>query len=144
MPDATWYKPVCDDALRKIFIWYSQYHRGDPSASRPWVNMDGRVIDKVTRYANKVRFKPAELDHIVRILDAITPTRELVDYFRVVQKGLRKGKLLPGGEYEVVLNAYRQDAEETLRSLLRAKTGRITEIADVVKEQVEQGKSPWD
>jgi hypothetical protein len=129
--------------IRKVFLWHANYKRGDPSASRGWINIEGRVVDKVTKYANRVRFKPAELDHLIRILDALAPTRELVEYFRAVRKGIRRGKLLPGGEYEIVLNAYKQDVEETLNALVKAKTGRTNNIADIVKEQVEQGKSPW-
>jgi len=142
--DATWYSPVCDDVLRKIYVWYACYSRGDPSATRQWMNLDGRIIDRTTSYANPVRFKPFELDHLIRILDALAPTRELVEYFRRVRKGIRlRGKLLPGGEYEVVLNAYRQDVEETLTALIKAKTGETTNISDTVKERTDKGVSIW-
>ncbi len=142
--DAMWYSPVCDDVLRKVIAWYVHYRRGDPAATRAWVSMDGRVVDRVTRWANRIRFKPNELDHLIRILDALAPTPELVDFFRKVRAGLKSGKLLPGGEYEVILNAYIQDVEETLQALLRAKTGKLKSIQDLVKEQIDQGKSPFE
>jgi len=141
--DPTWYSPICDSVIQKIYSWYVHYNRGDPSADRPWVNIEGRVVDRITKYAHRIRFKPAELDHLIRILDALATTPELVDYFRFVRNGIRRGKLLPGGEYEIVLNAYKKDVEETLTALIKAKTGRTTDIADTVKKQVEAGKSPW-
>lgn len=141
--DASWYQPICDDVLRKVYRWLCYYHRGDVSASRKWMGMDGRIVDRITKHANVVRFTPTELDHLVRILDALATTRELVDYFRTVRKGIRRGKLMPGGEYEVVLNAYKQDVEETLTVLIRAKTGRTTNLADVAKEQIAAGKPPF-
>jgi hypothetical protein len=143
-PDVTWYTPVCDNVLRKIANWYFTYRRGDPAASRPWVNMDGRVVDRVTKYANRIRFKPNELDHLIRILDALAKTRELVDFYRKVRGGLKRGKLLPGGEYEVILDAYIQDVEETLEALVRAKTGRLQSIEDIAKEQMSKGKMPFE
>ena len=142
--DVMWYSPVCDDILRKVIAWYVHYRRGDPAATRAWVSLDGRVVDKVTRWANRIRFKPNELDHLIRILDALAPTPALVDFFRKVRAGLKCGKLLPGGEYEVILNAYIQDVEETLQALLRAKTGQLKSIEDLVKEQTDQGKSPFE
>jgi hypothetical protein len=142
--DVMWYSPVCDDVLRKIVNWYIHYRRGDPAATRPWVNMDGKVVDRITQWANRIRFKPKELDHLIRILDALAPTPELVVFFRKVRAGLKHGKLLPGGEYEVILNAYIQDVEETLQSLLRAKTGKLKSIQDIVKEQTDKGKSPFE
>ncbi len=141
--DTTWYTPVCDDLLRKVANWYLTYRRGDPAASRPWINMSGRTVDRVTKYANRIRFKPNELDHLIRILDALAKTRELVDFYRKVKAGLRRGKLLPGGEYEVILDAYPQDVEETLEALVRAKTGKLKSIDDIAKEQMEQGKMPF-
>lgn len=142
--DVMWYSPVCDDVLRKVIAWYVHYRRGDPAATRAWVSLDGRVVDKVTRWANRIRFKPNELDHLIRILDALAPTPALVDFFRTVKAGLKRGKLLPGGEYEIILNTYVQDVEETLQALLRAKTGKLQTIEDLVKEQTAQGKSPFE
>jgi hypothetical protein len=143
--DPTWYTPVCDDVLRKIFMWHSRYNSGDPSATRPFVELNGRVVDKVTRVANRIRFKPNELDHLIRILDALTPTRELVDFYRKIRQNIKsRGHLVAGGEYEVIIDAYLQDAEETLKTLVRAKTGKLKTIDELVKERTEQGKMPFE
>lgn len=142
--DVAWYTPVCDDVLRKIANWYITYRRGDPAASRPWVNLDGRVVDKVTKYANRIRFKPNELDHLIRIMDALAKTRELVTFYRKVRASLKRGKFLPGGEYEVILDAYPQDVEETLQALIRAKTRKLRTIEDIAKEQMAKGKTPFE
>jgi hypothetical protein len=143
--DATWAVPVCDDLLRKVIAWYINYEKGDPSADRPYISKNGRVVNKVTRWANRFRFKPNELNHLIRILDALTPTRELVDYFKLVQKGLRNSVLIPGGEYEVVLECHPEDVKETLQTLLYAKTGKPQSLDEVIKQTpVEEGKSPFE
>lgn len=143
MADATWFKPICDDVLKKIWNWYCTYETGDPSASRPFVNMEGRTVDRTTRWANRIRFKPKELDHLIRLVDALAKTRELLLFYTKIREGLRRGRLLPGGEYEVVVDAYKQDVEETLSVLVRAKTGKLKTIEDLAKEGMEQGKTPW-
>ncbi len=144
-----WFTPVCDIVLRKIAIWWAQYTRGDPSADRPFMSMDGKVIDKITRFANRLKFTDNELGHLVRVLDSVAPAdplnseRMLVEYFRKIKDGAKRGQLLPGGEREVVLDAYKQDVEEVLRMLVRAKTGELKTMDDFVKEQTETGESPF-
>jgi len=74
--------------------------------------------------------------------DPLNTERMLVEYFRKVKEGAKRGQLLPGGEREVVLDAYKQDVEETIKMLLRAKTGQES-IEEIVKEQTSIGESPF-
>jgi hypothetical protein len=148
--DLTWYTPVCDTVLKKIYRWGTNYHQGDPSADRPFMNMNGRITDRITRHANVLRFTQNEIDHLVRLLDAVasddplSTERLLVNHVEGIQAGLKKGKLLPGGEYEIVLDDYLQDVMELFNMLVRAKNGVSKTVGDLAQENIKQGKSPFE
>jgi precorrin isomerase len=142
--DATWYRPVCDVVLAKIERWHKMYERGDESADRDYVTMNARVVKVVTMYAHRLRFKKNELDHLVRIMDALCEHKQLVADFMKVRDGLIRGRLVPGGEHEVVLNFYKQDIEEILDALRRAKTGKLKTMEQVAKEQADAGKGMFE
>lgn len=142
--DPTWYTPVCDHVLTKVTRWFQMYERGEEAASRKYVTINGRVVDRVTRYAHRLRFKRVEIDHLVRILDALLETPELVEDFKKVQANLTRGRLIPGGEYEVVLNFYKEDIAEIINALRRAKTGKLKTIEQVANEQADAGKGMFE
>jgi hypothetical protein len=142
--DPTWYTPVCDVLLAKISRWLELYERGDESASRPFVTLNGRVVDRVTMYAHRIRFKTQEIDHLVRLLHALAEHQELTSDFTRVRQGMTKLKLVPGGEYEVPLNFYKQDVMEILDVLVRAKTGRLKTVEQTAKEQADAGKGMFE
>ena len=52
--DPTWYRPVCDILLAKMQRWFDMYERGDEAASRKFVTMNGRIVNKVTMYAHRM------------------------------------------------------------------------------------------
>ena len=109
------------------------------------MSLNGRVVDKPTRYANRLRFKVNELNHMIRILEAMDVNPELIKFYQKIRSEITKrGRLIPGGEYEVVLDAYHADVEETLKALIKAKTGITVSISDIVKQQQEQGKAPFE
>ena len=58
---------MCDTLMAKIATWLQMYERGDESASRPFVTLNGRIVDRVTMYAHRIRFKTQEIDHLVRL-----------------------------------------------------------------------------
>lgn len=148
--DANWYSPICDIVLRKVALWQVSYHKGDPSADRPFMLMNGRIADRVTRYANPVRFTISELDHLVRLIDAaasedpLSTGRILVKHFQSVRSNIKNGKLLPGGEYEIVLDDYLEDVNEVLQLLLNVRDGTIQSVSDIVSERIDSGKSPFE
>lgn len=144
MADPTWYTPVCDRVLAKMQMWFQLYERGEESASRKWVTMNARVVDRVTMYAHRLKFKPLEIDHLIRLLDALCEHKELAEDFRKVRNGMQRGRLHPGGEYEVVLNFYKADVAEILDVLMRAKSGNLKTLDQVVKEQTESGKGMFE
>jgi hypothetical protein len=141
--DPTWYRPVCDILLAKMQRWFDMYERGDEAASRKFVTMNGRIVDKVTMYAHRMQFKPLEIDHLVRLLHALAEHQELAADFRKVRDGWHRGHLLPGGERVLTLNFYKQDIAEILDVLIRAKTQRKT-VAETAKEQAESGKGAFE
>src|ERR1035437_2046941 len=100
---------MCDTLMAKIATWLQMYERGDESASRPFVTLNGRIVDRVTMYAYRIRFKTQEIDHLVRLLHALAEHQELTSDFTRVRQGMTKLKLVPGGEYEVTLNFFKQD-----------------------------------
>lgn len=144
MADPTWYLPVCDIVLAKVQRWLTHYERGDESASRKYVTMNARLIDMPTKYAHRMKFKPIEIDHLIRLMDALCEHKELVEDFRKVRAGMQRGRLHPGGYYEVVLNFYKQDVAEILEALIRAKTGKLKTLEQVTKENTESGKGMFE
>jgi hypothetical protein len=142
--DPTWYRPVCDILLAKMQRWFDMYERGDEAASRKFVTMNGRIVDKVTMYAHRMQFKPLEIDHLIRLLHALAEHQELTIDFTKVRHGMKYGRLYPGGFYEVTLNFYKQDIAEILDVLQRAKSGKLKTVSDVAKEQAESGKGAFE
>ena len=88
---------MCDTLMAKIATWLQMYERGDESASRPFVTLNGRIVDRVTMYAHRIRFKTQEIDHLVRLLHALAEHQELTADFMRVRQGMTKLKLVPGG-----------------------------------------------
>jgi precorrin isomerase len=138
-PDIKWYRPVCDTLLAKIQLWLNQYDRGKESATRQWISQNARIVDVVTMRAHTLRFKPLEIDHLIRLLDALAEHKELAADFQAVRDGMHRGRLFPGGDREVILNFYK----EMLDVLIKAKTGKKT-IAEVAKEQSDAGKGMFE
>jgi hypothetical protein len=135
---------MCDTLMAKISTWLQMYERGDESASRPFVTLNGRIVDRVTMYAHRIRFKTQEIDHLVRLLHALAEHQELTADFTKVRQGMTKLKLVPGGEYEIPLNFYKQDVVEILDVLIRAKTGRLKTVEQSAAEQAESGKGMFE
>ena len=135
---------MCYTLMAKIATWLQMYERGDESASRPFVTLNGRIVDRVTMYAHRIRFKTQEIDHLVRLLHALAEHQELTADFARVRKGMTNGRLVPGGEYEVTLNFGKQDVQELLDVLIRAKTGRLKTIEQIATEQTDAGKGMFE
>lgn len=142
--DPTWYTPVCDQLMQKIHHWYTVYDRGTESASRKWITMNARIVDRVTMYAHVLKFKTREIDHLVRLMEALSPHPELTADFKQVRARMQKGRLYPGNEYEVTLNFYKQDVVDILNVLIRAKTGQLKTVEQLAKEQAAAGKGMFE
>ena len=142
--DATWFVPVCDAVMAKVQHWLNAYERGEESADRKFVTMNGRIVDRVTMYAHKLLLKPLEVDHLVRLLNALAEHQELTADFRKVRAGMMRGRLHPGGFYEVTLNFYKQDVAEILDVLKRAKSGKLKTLDQLVKERTDEGKGVFE
>jgi hypothetical protein len=144
MSEPLWYTPVCDHALAKLVRVYLTYERGAIYSTREFVTKDGRKVDRPTRFANSIAFKPNEVDHIVRILQTIAPENPLLGLWKDVQAGIKRGRPVLGGEYVVTLAWYQQDVIESIQLLLKAKTGKAQSIDDFVGGQKQEGKDLFE
>ena len=60
------------------------------------------------------------------------------------RQGMTKLKLVPGGEYEVTLNFFKQDVAEILDVLTRARSGKLQTIEQIAVEQKQSGKGMFE
>jgi hypothetical protein len=144
MADPTWYVPVCDRILAKIQLWHDLYDRGEEAASRKWMTPNARIVDRTVKFGHRLKFKTQEIDHLVRILDALAEHKELADDFRRVRAGMKQGRLHPGGEYEIKLAFYKEDLVEILDALRRSKSGKYKTLTQVAEEHAKTGKGMFE
>lgn len=140
---AEWFSPICDNVLTKIVLWLSKYEQGEVAATRDWVNLDGVVVKRPTMYGHAIAWKPIELQHLVRIVEALEPKADILPELKKLQANIKKGQLIPGGQYLVRIAYHRQDIEKIFEILMKAKTGRQT-IAETATQQKEQGKDLFE
>lgn len=139
-----WFTPVCDDLLRTIAIWYASYERGDVESDRKWLNLDGVIVNRPTRYAHQLTFKPIELVYLVRIMTALAPKSEVTAEVTKLQAGLRRGQLLPGGAYRITVAYWKEDIQEILEALVRAKRGETEPFDLTLEKQKRDGKELFE
>ena len=68
-----WVRGVCDSMLVKVLEWQRRRDYGAVAATRSFLGQDGKVEHIPTQRAVKLDWRPAELDHLVRILKALRP-----------------------------------------------------------------------
>jgi hypothetical protein len=149
-----WFKPVCDDLLGKIHGWWVNYERGEIFSTREWLDREGNKVDKPTRYAYRIPFRPLEVQHLVSILEALAPTNSLTKDMKELHESMKhrfinlnlknRPRLLPTGEWMVTLAWYKADIEEVLTLLLEAKSGKSQTIESLAEQQKEQGKDLFE
>jgi len=149
-----WFKPVCDDLLGKIHRWWVNYERGEIFSTREWLDREGNKVDKPTRYAYRIPFRPLEIQHLVSILEALAPANSLTKDMKELHESMKhrfinlnlknRPRLLPTGEWMVTLAWYKADIEEVLTLLLEAKSGKSRTIESLTEQQKEQGKDLFE
>ena len=149
-----WFKPVCDDLLGKIHRWWVNYERGEIFSTREWLDREGNKVDKPTRYAYRIPFRPLEIQHLVSILEALAPANSLTKDMKELHESMKhrfinlnlknRPRLLPTGEWMVTLAWYKADIEEVLTLLLEAKSGKSQTIESLAEQQKEQGKDLFE
>ena len=149
-----WFKPVCDDLLGKIHRWWVNYEHGEIFSTREWLDREGNKVDKPTRYAYRIPFRPLEIQHLVSILEALAPTNSLTKDMKELHESMKhrfinlnlknRPRLLPTGEWMVTLAWYKADIEEVLTLLLEAKSGKSRTIESLAEQQKEQGKDLFE
>jgi hypothetical protein len=149
-----WFKPVCDDLLGKIHRWWVNYERGEIFSTREWLDREGNKVDKPTRYAYRIPFRPLEIQHLVSILEALAPANSLTKDMKELHESMKhrfihlnlknRPRLLPTGEWMVTLAWYKADIEEVLTLLLEARSGKSQTIESLAAQQKEQGKDLFE
>jgi hypothetical protein len=135
-----WVRGVCDSMLLQVMDWQRRWESGAVAATRPFLGKDGAVEDVVTKRAVKVIFRPAELDHLVRILLAVRPEWEFsLDLEKFRTQGFSRGRLLTGNRRMVEMVSFRDDLVEIMAALVLARSGE----SKTVKEEISSG-SFWD
>ena len=139
-PAALWFAGPCDDLLIKVAIWDQAYWHGEIHSTRKWLDPLKGVIDKPTRMAHYIPFREVELDHLIRIVEVMRPTSDLLAEIKDVRKVWKYGKpvqgfrymrsywskvALPPGLHRVIIMAfYPEHVKDILALLTEAKTGQ--------------------
>lgn len=156
-----WFTGICDELLLKIAIWDQAYWVGEVHSTRQFLERDGRVVDKPTKIAHEMPIREIELDHIIRILEAMRPESQLLGEFQAIKRIWKYGKPvhgyrfmksywsrfnLPAGIHRVITVAfYPEHVKEVLNTLLEAKTGQKVATADLlIEKQKESGKELFE
>jgi hypothetical protein len=149
-----WFKPVCDDLLGKIHRWWVNYEHGEIFSTREWLDREGNKVDKPTRYAYRIPFRPLEIQHLVSILEVLAPTNSLTKDMKELHESMKhrfinlnlknRPRLLSTGEWMITLAWYKADIEEVLTLLLEAKSGKSRTIESLAEQQKEQGKDLFE
>lgn len=138
---ALWFTPLCDEVYRKIAIWDAMYWIGEIHSTRKWVNPTSvQVEDKPTRMAHDIPFREIELDHLVRIVEALRPNSPLAIEVKEIKRLWKFGRplhgyklvrsywskiQLPSGIHRTVTVAfYPEHVKEILAVLNEAKAGQ--------------------
>jgi hypothetical protein len=77
------------------------------------------------------------------MLNTLEPDNPLTAMWQDLQKGLRRGRPIPGGEFVITIAWYFQDIEETIQILDKARTGRIS-LKEIEQEQKASGKELFE
>lgn len=151
---ALWFTPVCDDLLKKMARWLAGYEMGEVYSTRDWIAMDGNKVDRPTRYLHRVAFKPVEWQHLTRIMETLAPKNELVKDLKAVEASMqrrftdmpvaKRPRLLTNGEWLIPLAYWKQDLEEAVAALLRAKTGQTETMETIAEQQKKDGKELFE
>jgi hypothetical protein len=154
MAEALWFRPVCDDLLQKIANWFINYERGEIFSTRAYLDKYGGLTEKTIKQAYRIAIKPLEMEHLVKILQALAPKSPLTGDLAGILASMRRRfkdiplknrpMLLVSGEWVIKLAYYRADVQDIVTTLLEAKTGKIQNLAAVLEEQKKAGKEMFE
>lgn len=148
---AMWFKPVCNNVLTKVAVWYAMYQQdlksptnthGKVYASKSYMNLRGELEDRPTMFLYEIKFTLNEMDHLMRMLNEVIPDEKVTQTMANVAKGLRKGILVPPFYYLIKLALYPEEVKQIVDALLRVKNGTTASIDDLVLDQ--EGKAPFE
>jgi hypothetical protein len=139
-----WFAGVCDRLLAKVQWWFTNYEKGEISRTRKALDMGGKVVDVPLQYLHAMPFRQQEVDHLVRITAELRPKQAgLLELLRVLQRDLKKYRLLGTGERLAPLPFYKQDVKDMLDALLDAKAGLGREDGSELQKRKDSGQFIW-
>lgn len=140
--NALWFAGVCDELYQKIALWNQCYWTGgEVHSTRLWMDPKiGQPVPKPTRMAHRVPLREIELDHLLRIVEALRPGTPLLEELQQVRKIWKYAKPvkgyvfscgywsrvpLPHGMHRsITLAFYPEHVKEMVDILQEAKTGQ--------------------
>lgn len=131
MAEPLWFTPVCDQVLAKVARWKTHYDRGEVHSTRKFNHPVQGVIDLPVCYAHRLAFTKAEFDHLVRIMEACSQDKALIEELILVRdKILPNGRLMPGNVRVITLAFFLEHVTKIYDTLLEAKNGKPRSIGE--------------
>lgn len=157
-----WYRGVCDDLYRKIAIWDFAYWNGEVHSTRQWLNpITAREEPKPVKMAHWMPLREIELEHMLRILEALRPNTSMLEEWQKIKEMWKHGKTvqgsvynktywsvvpLPSGIHRVITVAfYPEHVKELVAILEEAKTGqKNASLESAVEKAKQEGKGLFE
>lgn len=152
--NSPWFVPVCDELYLKVALWDEAYKFGEVHSTCQYLEKDGQVINKPTRYAHRIPFRLVELEHLIRIIEDLKPGSTLVEELEQVKAVWKYGKpvmgnrymlsywskiILPHGVHRLVTLAFYPEHVKEIRNILKeAKTGQTNAALEQIMEEKKQ------
>lgn len=126
MPEPVWFAGVCDSMLFKVESWLRAWPRGDIFATRTGWSVDGGEFEVVTGRLVKVPLTRSELEHLIRILDAVKPNWLFTAFLKLKLSKFETFRLLPGNVRVVPMESGDEPLQQAVELLRAAKTGTVS------------------
>jgi hypothetical protein len=151
-----WFLGVCDELYRKIKLWDAFYWTGgDVHSTRQWLNpLNAQIEPKPTKMAHYIPFREIELDHLIRILEALRPNTPILEEWGKIRKLWKYGKSVQGYVYHksywsrvplpqgihkvLIIVFYEEHVKELIAILEEARTGQKSAALEAAVEKAKQ------
>lgn len=124
--------------LLRAHGWLLAWPRGDVFATRSGWSLEKGNFEIVTARIVKVIISKAELEHMIRILDALKPNWTFTAFLKNKLERFSTFKLLPGNLRVVPMETGDEQLQQAVDLLLAARSGQATlsaEIDEALKTQ---------
>lgn len=133
MAKTLWYRGVCDSMLEKVKYWARAWPGGEVYAVDQCWSIEQGSYEKVSMRVVRVPWTAAEVEHLLRILEAVRPEWAMTASLKKAFQHFERCRLLPGGLRLVAHASYGDDPRELYRVLVEARDG----VPDLAREMEE-------